>query len=375
MGGGWNVRGGVLKNNGYAKWLIGIGIVLGALAGGIPLFMDAGAEAEQIRMVPEYVSFTQLSGLPLRDLAKRDAWRKVAPEVEEVGIPRGEGQPDQPALWYHSGTEGKKPLLLALHSWSADYLQHYGIPHGLFAVRNDWIFLHPNYRGNFDNSEATASEKAVADVMDALAWAEEKAPVDPDRIYLVGFSGGAMMSLIMVGRYPERFAAAVAWVPVYDLNDWYGTVIQSEYAYTDHYQHDIEASCGGRPDRDEDAAEECRGRSPAAWLENARGKGTKVFVSGGIKDHFVPPSHAIRAFNALAEEADRVSEQDYRSLDKTETLPEGMRGDGEKHPLFEAAGLPVVFHRASGDAVIYLFDGGHNIIYNAGFKWLSKQRR
>ncbi len=330
---------------------------------------------EPVALVPEYTSFTQVADLPLQELPKKKAWEKAVPEVEEISIPRKGDAPAQPSLWYHSGSQKKKPLLLTLHSWSADYLQHYGIPYGLFAVRNDWIFIHPNYRGSFDDSDATASEKAVQDVLDALAYAKAHAPVDEERIYLAGFSGGALMSLVMVGRYPEKFTAALSWVPVYDLNDWYRTVVQSSYEYTRHYRHDIEASCGGNPQEDEAAAEACRQRSPATYLENGRGTGIRVFISAGIHDHFVPPSHAIRAFNVLAEETDRISEADYRTLDSTEALPQGLRGEGEKNRLFEEAGFPVVFKRTSNHVTLCLFDGGHNIIYNAGFRWLSKQRR
>jgi hypothetical protein len=183
------------------------------------------------------------------------------------------------------------------------------------------------------------------------------------------------MSLVMAGRHPEAFAAVLSWVPVYDLEDWYRTVVQSPLDYMQHYKQDIEASCGGKPDEDDAAAESCRKRSPAAYLETARGKGLKVFIGGGIHDHFVPPSHAVRAFNALAEENDRVSEADYRRLDSDESLPESLKGAAGKNRFFDEAGLPVVFKRTSGDATIVLFDGGHNIIYNAGFQWLSKQRR
>ncbi len=61
-----------------------------------------------------------------------------------------------------------------------------------FCRKNDWIFIHPNYRGKFNDSGATASEKAVRDILDALEYAREHAPVDNDRIYLAGFSRGAM---------------------------------------------------------------------------------------------------------------------------------------------------------------------------------------
>jgi predicted esterase len=339
------------------------------------LWEKKGPDVPDVEFVEEYSTFREFAKLPLLDLPKREAWRKTLPKVDEISIPRETEEPDQPALWYHSGSAEKKPLLLVLHSWSADYLQHYAIPYAAFAEKNDWIFLHPNYRGQFNNEDATGSEKAVRDVLDALDYARKQAPVDENRIYLAGYSGGAMMSLIMIGRYPEQFTAALAWVPVYDLNDWYRTVAQSPHGYAARYKSDIETSCGGNPDTDDQAKDECGKRSPSAYLAGARGKGVQVFLSGGIQDHFVPPSHAVRAFNDLADEDHKISESDYRFLDETGTLPEGLQGHGEENRFFEEAGLPVVFKRTSGNATLFLFEGGHDIVYNAGLQWLAQQHR
>ena len=329
----------------------------------------------QLRLVDEYISFTQLAKLALRHMPAEEAWRQAAPDTVEISIPRKRGEEDQPALWYHSGTSKKKPLLLVLHSWSDNYRQHFGIPYAVFAAKNDWIFIHPDYRGEFNNAVATASEQAVQDVLDALEYAKAHAPVDDKRIYLAGFSGGAMMSLIMVGRYPEKFTAALVWVPVFDLNDWYAALTHSELYYRHDYMDDIRASCGGNPSADDQARAECRKRSPSAYLGNARGKGVKVFISGGIDDPFVPVSHAIRAFNELADQHDGISEADYRFIDDSEKLPASLRGQRKKNLLFEEAGLPVLFERTSLGATLILFDGGHDIAYNAGFFWLSKQSR
>jgi predicted esterase len=339
------------------------------------VFVFCTKAAPEVQLVEEYSSFTQIAKLPLRALPQREAWQQAAPYVTEISIPRKNGEPAQPALWYHSGSNRKKPLLLVLHSWSDDYLQHFGIPYAVFAEKNDWILMHPDFRGEFENQDATASEKAVQDVLDALDHAKAHAPVDDSRIYLAGFSGGAMMSLIMVGRYPEKFTAALAWVPVYDLNDWYDSLAQGELHYKDHYMSDIEASCGGNPASDERAKAECRKRSPSAYLRNARGKGVKIFISGGIEDPFVPTSHAIRAFNDLAREEDAIAEADYRFIDESETLPARLQGQGQKDRLFEEAGLPIIFSRTSGGATLILFDGGHDIAYNAGFAWLANQHR
>jgi hypothetical protein len=114
-------------------------------------FETTPEDDSSVQFTDDYISFTQVAGLPLRDLPRREAWKQAAPSVVEISIPRKSGEKDQPALWYHSGTEKKKPLLLVLHSWSANYLQHYSIPYGTFAEKNDWIFIHPNFRGAFNN--------------------------------------------------------------------------------------------------------------------------------------------------------------------------------------------------------------------------------
>ncbi|GAB6058309.1 alpha/beta hydrolase family protein [Desulfonatronum parangueonense] len=328
-----------------------------------------------VQFVEDYISFTQLSDLPLRNLPEQQAWQQAAPEVDEISIPRQGEESGQPALWYNSGSKGKKPLLLVLHSWSDNFRQHYGIPYAVFAVKNDWIFMHPDFRGRFNNPDATGSEKAVQDVLEALEYAKSNAEVDESRIYVAGFSGGAMMSLIMVGRYPERFTAALASVPVYDLNDWYDYLEDADLFYADRYQRDIEASCGGNPAVNDRAREECRKRSPSTYLHQARGKDVQVYVGGGMSDPFVPPSHAIRAFNDLVDEKDRIAEEDYRFIDTNKSLPEHLQGQEVSDPFFEEAGLQVVLKRKSGNATIVLFDGGHDIVYNQGLDWLAQQQR
>jgi hypothetical protein len=100
-----------------------------------------------------------------------------------------------------------------------------------------------------------------------------------------------------------------------------------------------------------------------------------VLIGAGARDHFVPPSHAIRAFNTLAAPGDAIAEPLYRSLDETRALPESLAAESESSPLFDSAGLPVIFKRSSNNATLVLFDGGHNVVYNAGLEWLSQQRR
>lgn len=316
-----------------------------------------------------YKTFYRIANSRLASIPKWEAWKTAVPGIEEISIRSTYDSSSQPALFFDSGSDRDKPLLLVLHSWSANYLQHFSIPYGVWARRNDWVLIHPDYRGAFTNPKATASEHAQQDILDALSWAMAHARIDRRRVYVAGFSGGAMVTLLMVGRYPEVFAGAVAWVPVYDLVDWYTTTKGARHDYSDH----IENSCGGPPIDTGKAQEECRKRSVSTYLKNARGKAVQVYIATGIRDNFVPPAHSIRAFNDLAADGDRMTNEQIKFIEERAAIPPGLSG-AENDSLFADVDREVLFRRTSGNATLTIFDGRHDVIYNAGLLWLSRQK-
>ena len=110
--------------------------------------------------------------------------------MQTIAFVSSEDGSEQPAAFYHSGTPGVKPLLVALHTWSYDYDQEMNIPYAEWCIAHDWILIAPSFRGPNNRPEATGSALAVQDVLDAAADAEAHAPVDPPRVYLAGVSGG-----------------------------------------------------------------------------------------------------------------------------------------------------------------------------------------
>ncbi|MBZ0221084.1 MAG: acyltransferase family protein [Candidatus Methylomirabilis sp.] len=317
----------------------------------------------------EFKTLTRLAKTPLRDMPEIDAWEKTVPEVSVVSIESSHDWTSQPALFYDSGSMRKKPLLIVLHSWSEDYLQSFGIPYGLWAVRNDWVFIQPDFRGAFTNPLSTASESAVNDILDTLAYAAKNARIDESRVYLAGFSGGGMAALLMAGRFPDKWAGVVSWGAVYDLPDWYTHTKNA----THDYSSQISSSCGGPPLPDTPHEAECRRRSPSTYLENARGK-VPVYIAVGSEDSFVPPAHSLRAFNDLADEQDRFSEDEIEHISKRHTLPSGFRG-AYSDRLFEDAGITFLYERKSGNAVLKIYKGSHDVVYNAGLAWLAGQKK
>ena len=53
-----------------------------------------------------------------------------------------------------------------------------------------------------------------------------------------------MTALVAAGRHPEIWAGVVAWVPVFDLVDWYA--FSQNYPHRDYNRH-VVAACGGEP--------------------------------------------------------------------------------------------------------------------------------
>jgi acetyl esterase/lipase len=317
----------------------------------------------------EFKTFMNLTKSEFKNTPDRTVWKKVLPYVKSISIKSTLDLTDQPALFYDSGSRRQKPLLVALHSWSEDYQQHYSVPYGLWAMQNDWVFIHPDYRGPFNNPQATASEPAIRDILDAVDYAKKNARIDESRIYIAGFSGGAMVALIMAGRYPDIWAGAVAWVPVYDLEEWYSTTKNAKHDYSSQ----IAASCGGAPLPGTQAAAECKKRSPSTYLKNARGK-VPVYIATGVDDRFVPPGHSIEAFNDLADVKDRFSQSDISYINNNYRLPEHLAGKYSER-LYSDAGVELLLQRMSDRTVLNIFDGGHDIIYNAGLYWLSRQKK
>lgn len=318
----------------------------------------------------EFKTLTRFAKTPLKKIPELKAWEKAVPQVSIISIKSTYDKTSQKALFYDSGTVRKKPLLIVLHSWSEDYRQSFGIPYGIFAVKNDWVFVQPDYRGKFTNPGATASEGAISDILDALEYAKRNSNIDTSRVYLAGFSGGGMAALVMAGKYPDKWAGVVSWGAVYDLVTWYG---HTKRATVHDYAKQIAASCGGPPLPGTNAEKDCRERSPSEYLQNARGK-IPVYIAVGLRDTFVPPSQSLLAFNDLADEKGRLSASEVEYISKEHELPADFKGVHEDK-LFAEAGVPFLYERESNKAILKIYEGKHDVVYNAGLAWLSAQKR
>ena len=273
----------------------------------------------------------------------------------------------QPTMFYAPESETPVPMVVALHSWSSDYMQRIHSEIEDWCATNGWAYLHPNFRGRNRTPEATGSEQVVKDIASAVEWAQTQAPIDAKSIYLVGTSGGGYACLLMAGRYPKLWAGVTAWVPIYDLRAWYRETKKAGLRYTE----EIVASCGGAPGDSKGVDREYAKRSPYTYLRRARG--VALHINAGIRDGHdgsVPVSHSLNAFNRVAKRKDRISEADIAFITETATLPIHLdragrdASYGDRQPLFR---------RQSGEAMVTLFDGDHELVPGAAIVWIASQ--
>jgi dipeptidyl aminopeptidase/acylaminoacyl peptidase len=291
--------------------------------------------------------------------------------VQQIMYESSADNTKQPMMFYKPNLDEPRPLLVALHSWSEGYRQSESVIYSEWAIANDWIFIHPHFRGPNVKPEATGSDLVIGDVLSAIEYAKKNARVDESRIYAVGWSGGGYLGLLLAGRAPEIWAGVSAWVPISDLNAWHEESRRLGTKYVNH----IQASCGGRPTGDTPAARECRKRSPVAYLERARA--VPIDIDHGIYDGRnsadpVPISQSLRAFNLLAEPQAQFAEEEIEYFTRQSKVPSSLQSETTDP---DYGGLKILYRRQSGNVRITVFDGAHDKNTEAAFRWLNKQRR
>ena len=261
------------------------------------------------------------------------------------------------------------PLVVILHSWSANWKQTLHRPIEDYCVKKGWAYLHPDFRGPNRRPQATGSALVVSDIVDAVEYACKQTKVDRKRIFLIGTSGGGYTSLVMAGKRPSLWAGVSAWVPISDLRAWH----KECKAKGRKYFRDIELSCGGAPGSSPEVDREYANRSPLTFLKSA--KGLNLSINAGILDGHkgsVPISHSLLAFNEVAEEKDRLPMGDVEYFTEKAKVPPSLLREikdpsfGNKAPLFR---------RTSGSATVTIFQGGHELVASAALAWLEGENK
>ena len=116
---------------------------------------------------------------------------------------------EQPIGYYvPKSYDGSKdfPLIVALHGWNGDIYSFIYMNFLDFAERENFLVIFPHARGN-----SLYVGKAEIDLLDAIKQAREQLKVNPDRIYLTGFSMGGAGATTLGYHYPHLFAAVASY--------------------------------------------------------------------------------------------------------------------------------------------------------------------
>jgi pimeloyl-ACP methyl ester carboxylesterase len=260
-----------------------------------------------------------------------------------------------------------RPLLVSLHTWSNDVEQRFEALENL-ASRRGWIYLFPHFRGPNASPDACGSPKAQQDILDAVDWAIARFPVDRQRIYLTGASGGGHMAMLMAARHPRRWTAVSAWVGISDLAAWH------ERHAADNYGKMLRQSCGGAPGQGPEVDEQYRLRSPLTWLAGA--VDVPLDLAAGVHDGYtgsVPVRHTLEAFNGVAREqgAAVVSKEEIVQISRPDgRLDRPQPCDTQDDPTY---GRAIYLRRTAGKCRVTIFEGGHERCDEAALEWLSQQ--
>jgi len=258
------------------------------------------------------------------------------------------------------------PLVVSLHPWSSDLDGSRNVELERLVDDRGWIYLWPNFRGRNDTPEALGSELAQQDILDAIDWVRERYPVDDNQIFLTGESGGGHMTMLMAGRYPDRWAAAVAWVGISDLASWHETHKDGNYGEM------IRLAVGGAPGASQAIDDELKARSPITHLANA--KDVALEIAAGRHDGHkgsVPIRHSLNAFNtiATARGTDLITDAEIEQMSRVDGhLDQPQPSDQVTDASF---GTEIFLRRHAGHARVTIFEGGHMGIATATMAWFE----
>ena len=157
------------------------------------------------------------------------------PEIERIDFrgPDGdavEGIAFYPPAFDPDDPDGDRPLLVSIHGGPRRYDEpHFDFDTAFWTSRG-YVVFKVNYHGSTSYGRAfcerLAGEWNDVEVVDLLAGTEElveRGWVDPDRLFVTGFSYGGRLTAAAVVAETDRFAAAVAEHGNYDARSAFGS--------------------------------------------------------------------------------------------------------------------------------------------------------
>src|SRR5436309_6338567 len=267
------------------------------------------ANEELARQLDEAALFRRLD-----DLAVVDTVRYTGPPPRVVKNPTGQGA-NNPVIIsaytfipkkYQTGT--KLPLLVYVHGGVHGRVNSSAVHILRELLQQGYAVLAPDYRGSsgYGKEFWELIDYGGLEVEDVFAgkqfMLEAHDNIDPDRVGVMGWSHGGLITLMNLFAHPKEFKAGYAGVPVCDLVARMG---YHDQGYRDQFSAPYHIGKTVREDVDE-----YRRRSPARNAEKLR---TPVLIHTTTNDedvHVLEVEHLIKALKAAGKSFEHKVYQD-----------------------------------------------------------------
>ncbi len=259
--------------------------------------------------------------------------------------------------WFYATTSNKtQPLIVSLHTWSGTYSQE--DPLAREAYLRNWNYIHPDFRGENNKSDACVSAQVISDIEDAISFALKNSNADSTEIHIIGVSGGGLASLAAYMKLNFSVKSFTAYAPISDLESWY----YETKARNLKYAQDVEKITSDTFVFD---ALEARKRSPLFMdLNIEKRKNAHLYILTGIHDGYtgsVPITHSILFYNKILKKL--YSDKEIEAIHDTtivSLLSKRMNPQAKENETF--GNRKIHLYKKMPNLELMLFEGTHEMI-------------
>ena len=202
--------------------------------------------------------------------------------LQSVAFPSSDGQMIQGWLGLPEG-EGPFPTIVYLHGGPEFVVMNWFDPESQMWLDNGFAFLTINYRGSTTFGRDFQSMIwgnfgywELEDMAAAHTWLVHSGIARPDQILVTGWSYGGYLTLLALGKQPDRWAGGMAGAAIADWTLTYADLADTLRSY-------LELTLGGTPN---EKPEQYRLSSPLTYAQQVK---APVLIIQGRHDTRTPP--------------------------------------------------------------------------------------
>lgn len=319
---------------------------------------------QQLMAVAERIGYKPSDMAVIDGAAQAGGLGNAFREMEQVPIRSSADNAVQNAYFYRSKSKTPKPLVVSLHTWSGNYAQKDTL--AILCREKDFNYIHPDFRGSNTTPAACASDLAVSDMDDAIAYAIANGNVDKSRIFVIGVSGGGYATLTMYMRSKYKIQKFSAWASITDLSAWYKESVERKNEYAANILA-CTVSQNGILNEVEAKKRSPLYRTLPVQLRNS----STLNIYAGVHDGFtgsVPITHSIGFYNKLLKELGAKDPALYVSAAEKNALIQTRKPLGN----FGAVGDRTICLKKQYKGIqLVIFDGGHEMLSAWAFETLT----